>query len=1010
MNNFLDKRIGEIINQLEKYITPVRQSINGWLTMECDYKKSNIVPSASEGEWRKFGETERWGMKPEEHRWFFKHIEIPQELKGKDLELYVSSTDVHDEDWEPQFMVYLDGKLIRGMDTKHRYVKLDGNRDGYDVHIYAYSQPSGKRTDFFAQLCEFNREVEKLYYNIKAPYRILYYSDKNSKEYADVREYLNTAINCINWCAPMSEEFLRSVDDANEYLEKEFYGKYCHDQDIKVSVIGHTHIDVAWRWTLDQTREKVQRTFGSVIEMMKKYPDYKFMSSQPQLLKFLKEESPEMYAEIQRLVKEKRIELEGSMWLEADCNLTSGESLVRQIIFGKRFFKDEFGVDNRIIWLPDVFGYSAAMPQIMKKSGIDKFVTSKISWNETNRMPYDAFMWKGIDGSEVFSYFMTAMELNNKGELDGSIATYIPMTRASYLKGTYDRFEPKELTNEVMMPFGHGDGGGGPETENIELIERLKYGVANCPQPHWEFAGDFLERLRKNTESSKRLPKWVGELYLEFHRGTYTSQAKNKKNNRKSEFLYQNAETVSVAANKLLGLPYPQKKLNEGWECILLNQFHDIIPGSSIHSVYEQCDRDYAKIAAIGHEAETDAYNGIISNIKTDGGVVVFNPNSFVGSGYVEFDGRTYCVSGIPAKGYKVVKLEDKKSNYTLDRKRLETSNYIVEFNDEYVITRLYDKVNEREVLRDGGRANYIEAFEDYPYEYDAWELSNYYTEKKYEINNVDSVSFVDEGARFGFEVRRKFYKSVFSQKIWFYDGSARIDFDTHADWHQEHIMVKAAFDVDINSDKATYEIQFGSVERPVHKNTSWDAARFEVCAHKYMDYSDYGYGVSLLNDCKYGHNVDDGTMKLSLFKCATHPDSDADKGEHSFTYTLFPHAGNYRESGTVQLAYELNCPMKAFAIEKQDGKLPEEFSLVSCDSNNFIVETIKKAEDSDAVVVRGYESYNKKTNIKLDFGFAVNEAMLCDLLENDIEELKVNNNSVSFTAKPFEIITIKLR
>ena len=424
MNNFLDKRIGEVINQLEKYITPVRVPINGWQTMECGYKKGNKVPSLGEGEWREFGETERWGMKPEEHRWFFRHIDIPQELKGRDLELYISSTDVHDEDWEPQFMVYLDGKLIRGMDTKHRYVKLDGSKDGYDVHVYAYSQPSGKRTDFFVQLCEFNRAVETLYYNLKAPYRILYYTDESTKEYAEVREYLNTAINYINWCAPMSEEFLRSVDAANEYLMTEFYGKYCHGQDIKVSVIGHTHIDVAWRWTLDQTREKVQRTFGSVIEMMKKYPDYKFMSSQPQLLKFLKEESPEMYDEVKKLVKEKRIELEGSMWLEADCNLTSGESLVRQIIFGKRFFKKEFGVDNRIIWLPDVFGYSAAMPQIMKKSGIDKFVTSKISWNETNRMPYDAFMWKGIDGSEVFSYFMTAKELNDKGELDGIFATY----------------------------------------------------------------------------------------------------------------------------------------------------------------------------------------------------------------------------------------------------------------------------------------------------------------------------------------------------------------------------------------------------------------------------------------------------------------------------------------------------------------------------------------------------------------------------------------------------------
>ena len=1009
MNNFLDKRIGEILKQIEKYITPVRLSVTGWKTTECGYKKGNEVPSLSDGDWREFGEAERWGMKPEEHRWFFKHIEIPTEMRGKDLELYVAATDVRGQDWNPQFLIYVDGKLIRGIDCNHRYLKLDGSKDSYDIHIYAYSEPAGKRTDFYVQLCEFNREVENLYYNIKAPYRVLYYSDKESKVYADVREYLNNALNLLNWCDPMSEEFLASVDAANEYLMTEFYGKYCHDNNIKVSCVGHTHIDVAWLWTLDQTREKVQRTFGNVIEMMKKYPDYKFMSSQPQLLKYLKEESPEMFEEIKRLVKEKRIELEGSMWLEADCNLTSGESLVRQVLFGKRFFKNEFGVENKIIWLPDVFGYSAAMPQIMKKSGIDKFVTSKIGWNESNKMPYDAFMWKGIDGSEVFSYFLTANELNEDGKLSGYFSTYTPMTRASYLKGTYERFSQKELTDEVMMPFGFGDGGGGPSDENIELIERLKYGVADCPQPKWEFASEFLDRLKSKTEGSKRLPKWSGELYLEFHRGTYTSQAKNKKNNRKSEFLYQNAEAVSAMASRLTGAEYPQEKLNEGWECILLNQFHDIIPGSSIHSVYEQCDRDYAKIAEIGHNAETAAYDSIMSNIKTEGGVVVFNPNSFTDNGFVNYQGKTYRVNGIPAKGYKVVNLDEYKSSYTLDGKRLETSNYIVEFNDEYVITRLYDKVNDREVLREGGRGNYIEAFEDYPYSYDAWELSNYYTEKKYEINDVSSVEFIDEGARFGFEVRRKFYKSEFCQKIWFYDNSARIDFDTHADWHQEHLMLKAAFDVDVNSDKVTYEIQFGSVERPAHKNTSWDAAKFEVCGHKYMDYSDYGYGVSLLNDCKYGHNIDNGTMKLSLFKCATSPDPDADKGEHIFTYSLLPHAGNYRESGTVQLAYELNAPLKAFPIGKQDGALPEEYSFVSCDSDSFIVETVKKAEDSDDIVIRGYESYNKKTNVTLNFGFDVKKAVICDLLEKEVEELTVENNSVSFTAKPFEIVTVKV-
>lgn len=1010
MNNFLKQRIGEVLKQLEKYITPVRRKVTGWQTMECDYKQNNTVPSPNEGEWREFGEFERWGMKPEEHRWFYKHLEIPEELQSEDLELYVSSTDVHDENWEPQFLIYIDGKLIRGLDSKHRYLKLEKAWKSVDVHIYAYSVPAGTRVDFYTQLCVFNREVEKLYYNIKAPFGVLNYAQEGTKEFADVREHLNTAINLLNWCDPMSEEFLKSVDAANDYFEKEFYGKYCQGNKLKVSGIGHTHIDVAWRWTLDQTREKVQRTFGSVIEMMKKYPDYKFMTSQPQLLQFLKEESPEMYEEIKRLVKEGRIELEGSMWLEADCNLTSGESLVRQIMFGKRFFKEEFGVDNKIVWLPDVFGYSAAMPQIMKKSGIDKFVTSKISWNDTNRMPYDVFMWKGIDGSEVFSYFLTASELGRDGKLKSKSTCYTPMPRAPYIKGAYDRFEPKELSDEVMFPFGHGDGGGGPETENIELFERLRYGIADCPQTRWEFAGDFLERMKKRLENDRRLPKWVGELYLEFHRGTYTSQAKNKKNNRKSELLYQNAEAISAMAYKLFGKEYPQQKLNEGWECILLNQFHDIIPGSSIHSVYEQSDKDYARVAELGHNVENEAYNTVISNIKTQGGVVVFNPNSFTDNGFVNYNGKTYRVNSIPAKGYKVLSLDEQKASYTLDGKHLETSNYIVDFDDKYVITRLYDKVNEREVLREGGRGNYIEAFEDLPYEYDAWELSNYYTQKKYEINNVSSVEFVDEGARFGFVITRDFYGSLFKQTIWFYEGSARIDFDTYADWHREHIMVKAAFDVDVNSDKATYDIQFGSVERPVHKNTSWDAAKFEVCAHKYMDYSDYGYGVSLLNDCKYGHNVENGTMKLSLFKCATHPDPQADKGEHSFTYTIFPHAGNYRESGTVQLAYELNAPLKAFPIGKQEGSLPEEYSFVSCESDSFILETVKKAENDGSIIVRGYESYNKRTKVTLKFGFDVKEAAICDLLENDVENLAVKDNSVSFTAKPFEIITIKVK
>jgi alpha-mannosidase len=1008
MNNFLERRIDKMIGEIEGFVTPVRINVSGWKTIKCGYKTGNTVPSQNTADWCDFGETERWGTDVEEHRWFYKHIEIPEELKGKDIELYIAATPVSDNDWEPQFMVYLDGKLIRGIDSNHRYVKLDSNKDGYDVHVYAYSRPFGQRTDFYSQICLFNRDIERLYYNLNVPYEIMEYLTEEDKAFCDIRNYLNNALNMLNWCSPMSDEFIESVKLANNYLETEFYGKYCHDQDVKISCVGHTHIDVAWQWTLDQTREKVQRTFGSVIEMMKKYPDYKFMSSQPQLFKYLKEESPEMYAEVKRLVKEGRIEPEGSMWLEADCNLTSGESLVRQILFGKRFFKKEFDVDNKIVWLPDVFGYSAAMPQIMKKSGIDKFVTSKIAWNETNRMPYDTFMWKGIDGSEVFTYFLTAVERRRNFEKMGWRSTYTPMLNPAYVQGAWDRYEPKAITNELLMPFGYGDGGGGPADWHIENFNRLKCGINGCPQVRWEFASEFLERMKNNLKDNKRLPQWSGELYLEFHRGTYTSQARNKRNNRKSEQLYQNTEMISSIAGKLTGLEYPQNELNEGWECILLNQFHDIIPGSSIRPVYEQCAKDYAMITGKATTAENKAYSAVLDNIKTDGGVAIFNMNSFVSNGFVQYNGKTYRVDSIPSKGYKVVKLAEQKSNYKLDGNCLETSNYIVEFGKDFTITRLFDKVNSREVIREGGRANYIEAFEDYPYEYDAWELSNYYTEKRYEVDDVSKAEFIDEGARFGFEITRKFYKSVIKQKIYFYDNSPRIDFDTYADWHQEHLMLKAAFDVDVNSDKATYEIQFGSVERPVHKNTSWDAAKFEVCAHKYMDYSDYGYGVSLLNDCKYGHNIENGTMKLSMFKCATNPDPDADKGEHRFIYSIVPHAGSFKESGVVQTAYELNYPLKAFEVKKQNGSLGDEYSLLSCNKDNFIVETIKKAEDSDAIIARGYESYNKRTDITLKFGFDVKKAYICDLMENETEELDINNNSVNFIAKPFEIITVK--
>lgn len=1004
LNDLSKEKIRTMLGQLESRITPVRLRMTDIKTKKCGYKTDNIVPTDMEN-WDSFGEYERWGTDPEEHRWFYINLKIPQDLIGKDLELYIASTVPSGEHWEPQYLAYVDGKLTRGIDCNHRYLKIDSSKAEQDIHVYAYSVPHGELCEFHCELCLFQRDVEKLYYDIKVPYEALLVLDENSKEYNAIKPCLRSALCLVDWRNPGGQDFIDSVKKASEYMDNEFYAKVCGENDTVASCIGHTHIDVAWRWTYDQTREKTQRTFSSVVELMKKYPEYKFMSSQAQLFDFLEDDAPEIYADVKELIRQGRFEVEGGMWLEADCNLMSGESFVRQFLFGKRFFKQKFDKDNSMLWLPDVFGYSAAMPQILQKCGINKFVTSKISWNETNRMPYDNFNWYGIDGTSVFATFMTAKRAGTPGF--GS--SYTPMLEPKWVKGSYERYEPKELNNETLITFGHGDGGGGPTDANLENHRRLKYGIPGIPKTQIEFAGDYVERMRQKLENDPKLPKWVGELYLEFHRGTYTSVAKNKKNNRKCEFLYQNAEAAAYMAKTLVGFDYDREKLNGGWKTILLNQFHDILPGSSISSVYDKCDEDYAIVKEKGNTVLDGARTAIASNIRTDGGLLVFNPNSFRNSAPVEYNGEVFFVENVPAKGYKVITPEKEKAEYKLNGKTLETNYYIIEFADDYSISRIFDKISNREVLAEGGRANIIQAYEDYPYCYDNWEISAYYEDTMYEINSVEEVKFFDEGERFGFYVRRKFLESDFCQKICFYNHSPKIDFITVSDWKQEHYFVKSAFDVNVNTDKATYEIQFGNVQRPTHKNTSWDAARFEVCAHKFMDMAEYDYGISLMNDCKYGHNVKDGTMKLSLFKCGTHPDPDADKIVHSFTYSLYPHSGDFRQAGTVQLAYDLNNPMVAIPVSKQEGCLPEEYSFVTCSADNFVVETLKMAEDSDSLILRGYESYNKRTAVELSFGFEVKSAKLCDMMENEIGEVHLDGNKVSFTAKPFEIVTLKI-
>ena len=972
----------------------------------CPYKTDNTPPPLSE--FQPFTSGNTFGTGKDTHAWFHFTIDIPEEMKDLPVELVAKSEFEYSVGSTPQFLLYINGEIRMGMDTRHISFLLDDG-DHFDVYIYAYTGPGTPKSQFHAKIRNIHLDAEALYYDLKIPFDTLDFLDEYSGEYAETLKHLEKAVSLLDLYEFRSEEYYASIASARAYLEKEFYGKYCRKQGATVACIGHTHIDCAWLWTLAQTREKVQRSFATVLDLMKRYPDYKFTSSQPLLYKYLKEEAPEIYEQVKARIAEGRWECEGAMFVEADCNLPSGESFIRQLIYGKRFFREEFGKDNRVLWLPDVFGYSAALPQILKKSGVDWFVTSKISWNDVNMMPYDTFKWQGLDGTEINTYFLTAQEAH-KGKEPARGATYNATITPKMVAGTWKRYQQKNLSDEVMITYGYGDGGGGPTTEHLENLIRLEKGVPGVPNTKFAFAGDFLSDLEKKIENNPRLPKWNGELYLEYHRGTYTSMAKNKRNNRKSEFLYMNAELLASMEKVLMGKVFPKAALRDGWETILVNQFHDIIPGSSIEEVYVQSDIDYAEVKKIGDKIVTEAQNGIAAKIAADKGYVVFNPNGFTGNGIVNVGGKSVYVKNIAPKGYTAVSDFKDTNTIAIDGKTVDTPHFTVKFDDAYQIVSIYDKANDREVLAEGGVGNEIRIYADYPDTYDNWEWQEYSLDDYRVLTAVSAVETIDDGARRGIKITRPHMKSTVEQTIWFYDDIAKIDFYTKIDWHQQHQMVKAAFNVDVLSDKATYEVQFGSVERPTHKNTSWDRAKFEVCAHKYADLSEGGYGVALMNDCKYGYDIHDGVMQLSLLKCGTHPNRNADQGEHTFVYSLYPHAGTVKASDTVALAYMLNNPMTAVKATGASSEIPEAFSMASVNKENIVIDTIKEAEESNDTIVRLYEAKNIRAKAELTVGFPAKSCFVCDMLENEISELPIENGKVKIALGGFEILTLKFK
>ncbi|MDR0425749.1 MAG: glycosyl hydrolase-related protein [Clostridiales bacterium] len=994
------------LKHLESYLRALERTLYKRLTdirfAECGYIACGHFPKDSE--LRPFEGV--WGGKKNAHFFFRFDADIPETDRHTEVLLDIRSGA---EGWDatnPQMLLYENREIKQAMDTNHN----DGivtRRGAVVFDVYAYTGTDvEKPLSFTAGLYFLDKRVQALAVRFKALIGILEYQNGESRPYAALTRALVKAAQILDLKEPRSAEFYQSVSAATAFIdgEKNLYAAGLPT----VHCVGHTHIDVAWLWEKRQTEEKAVRSFATAAELLERYKGYTFMSSQPRLYRYVKENAPALYERIRGYVRSGRWETEGGMWVEADCNLTSGEFLVRQLLCGKRFFLEEFGTENRVLWLPDVFGYAAALPQILKKCGIDLFVTSKISWNDTNRMPHDVFLWRGIDGTETLTYFITTQKAS-RDTPSASLTTYNGDGSPAEIAGTYKRFSDKALSGDVLMPYGYGDGGGGTTRDMIETVEYLAKGVDGCCKTVFSTVDGFRKTLIKNLKN-KPVPRWCGELYLEFHRGTYTSVGRTKKNNRKSEYALLNAEKLSVLSETLLKIAYPKRDLDIALEKILTNQFHDILPGSSIGEVYAEADREYAEVFSILGGAIAAAHGAIQNKAEARAdGLLVFNPNPFLTDGAVRADGKTVFVRGIPANGYRVV--EDAKTRSGVTARGLSIVNgfWSLRFNAGGEIVSLYDKKARREVIKKGGTGNRMTAYEDLPYEYDNWELKAYYREKGTRITAAAPPEYISDGARGGLRFVREFLSSVIVQTVWLYGDTREIEFETRIDWNERHLVLKSEFDTAIMSDKAVFDIQFGCVERNTHENTSWDAAKFETCAHKFVDISEFGYGVALLNDAKYGHSVKDGTLGLTLLKSGMHPYADADKGEHVFTYALLPHEGDYRTAGVVERAYLFNNPLTACPITRQSGVLPDTFSLVSVAADGIFPETLKKSEDGSGYVLRVYEGYGQRRTATVNLGFPIGALFESDMTERAISKKAWSKNSFHCEFSPYEIKTFLL-
>ena len=838
---------------------------------------------AVKGEFKPFRVGDAWGP-AWSTTWFHVRGRIPDDWGGGRAAVFVDLGWHLPTGFSCEALAWKDGKPWRGVDPNHNLLPVNGSKVDFYLEAAANPLPTLSGAEAAVSMIELRESPDPM--------------------------FVLNQLELVPWRPPASSE--ARVDLGGH----------------AISAVGHAHIDTAWLWPLREVRRKCARSWSTQVELMDQYPDFVFACSQPAQYEWVKKSYPDLYRRIKEKAAAGQWEPVGAMWVEADCNLPSGEALVRQLLHGKRYFMQEFGYETRILWLPDVFGYPGNLPQLIKESGCDYFLTQKLSWNDTNKPEHHTFWWEGIDGTRVFTHFPPADTYNGDFSTD-------------QVEFSARNFKDAASSNRSLYLFGYGDGGGGATAEMIESAHSLGVPISK--------AIDFFDRASADAHD---LATVRGELYFELHRGTYTSQARTKWWNRWAQTVLRDAEMWSVASGQ-----YPRDELGSIWKTVLLNQFHDILPGSSIDWVYEQNVHDMWQAVVQAERLIAHAQDSLVGD----------------GGSFAVFNSTSHPRAGAPAYGYAIVRDRPPDSDGAMENEFLR-----VELDDDGVIASIWDKEASREVL--SGPGNVLELHDDNPRRWDAWDVDVEHRE-----------AFVIVGRRFG--------ASTVRQEISL-EGRV-LHFATDVDWHERHKILKVAFPVAISADEATYEVQFGHVRRPTHMDTPQARAMFEVCAQRWADLGDGDYGVALLNDCKHGHDIHGGVIRLSLLRAPTHPDPKADQGSHRFTYALMPHLGDWREAAVIQAAEDLNTPLRVVPASLPVGTSR---SLIEIDTPQVLVAAIKRAEDSDAVIVRLYEAWGRPCRARIATTLPARRVTLCDLLEREREE-----TSLELHLRPFQVVTLKL-